>query len=567
MQSPALAPSLPEPLPSAAALPDEPPLRSELIDLTRAVQRCRTWQQLRRLYWRVRTRQGPMNMVGFFTRLAALVGPGLPQLLGEEGEEEAIMVTAEGPGQELRVPGQEAEDGAAAGREAGAGKAQRSRSRGPEGSPRGQQGPPVPSGPLQSHAERAALRQLVVRMMYDACSFTREHAAADLLDVMRRNPLPPWNMPAFAAYTQQQVAALQAAHQRGGAGLGTRAGAGVGVGAGGGAAAGRQVSFLEWLREHPEMWEHPYEAILDEHVHHWRASPGAGAGTTGADGADSAYGSGRSRSSSGRSGAGGTRSRQAPVCYGPHELSALVWAAARLRLPGAVAAEHLTWLLDDLLSASFGVMPDFDGRQLSQLAYSLSQLGPLAVPPPPWRRAFLAASRRRLFQMDAQSLANLSHALEPLRLSPDPPWLRDLLAATGAAMSITGPGQGLRGQGQGHGGQGQEQGQQRWGPAQRPGTLRPAPPELTQLAWALFSLRRRCATRAATAAISDRGRSRPGSLEAVLRSWRKHYQCFHHQQRKHGVAAGDGGGVPQAMAAAAPATATTTTLGECPCCP
>lgn len=123
----------------------------------------------RRLYWRVRTRQGPMNMVGFFTRLAALVGPGLPQLLGEEGEEEAIMVTAEGPGQELRVPGQEAEDGAAAGREAGAGKAQRSRSRGPEGSPRGQQGPPVPSGPLQSHAERAALRQLVVRMMYDAC--------------------------------------------------------------------------------------------------------------------------------------------------------------------------------------------------------------------------------------------------------------------------------------------------------------------------------------------------------------------------------------------------------------
>lgn len=91
-----------------------------------------------------------------------------------------------------------------------------------------------------------------------------------------------------------------------------------------------------------------------------------------------------------------------------------------------------------------------------------------------------------------QSLANLSHALEPLRLSPDPPWLRDLLAATGAAMSITGPGQGLRGQGQGHGGQGQEQGQQRWGPAQRPGTLRPAPPELTQLAWALFSLRRRC---------------------------------------------------------------------------
>mgnify|MGYP001807164218 CR=1 FL=1 len=84
-------------------------------------------------------------------------------------------------------------------------------------------------------------------------SFTREHAAADLLDVMRRNPLPPWNMPAFAAYTQQQVAALQAAHQRGGAGLGTRAGAGVGVGAGGGAAAGRQVSFLEWLREHPEV--------------------------------------------------------------------------------------------------------------------------------------------------------------------------------------------------------------------------------------------------------------------------------------------------------------------------
>lgn len=39
--------TVPEPLPSAAALPDEPPLRSELIDLTRAVQRCRTWQQLR----------------------------------------------------------------------------------------------------------------------------------------------------------------------------------------------------------------------------------------------------------------------------------------------------------------------------------------------------------------------------------------------------------------------------------------------------------------------------------------------------------------------------------------
>ncbi|KAG2431570.1 hypothetical protein HXX76_009584 [Chlamydomonas incerta] len=491
--------TVPEPLPSAAALPDEPPLRSEHIDMTRAIQRCRTWQQLRRLYWRVRTRQGPLNMVGFFTRLAALLGPSLPQLLGEEGEEEeepqagaAAAVEAEAGQGALGAgsPGREA----AGGRDAAqAAAGQRGRGRGPGAGPRGQQAPPAPQQ-LVGLAERAALRQLVVRMMYDACSFTREAAAADLLDTMRREPLPPWEMPAFARYAALQVAQLQAAHQLrsggggGGGGLGdpdrssqravvARAGAEGGAEGGGGADAdaGRQLSFLEWLREHPETWEHPYEVLLSERVHHWRDPPGAGA--DGAD-VDADAGSSSGSSSSGSSSGSGARSRRAPLCYGPHELAALAWAAARLRLAAAVAPQHLAWLLDDLLGAAAGVMADFDGRQLSQLAYALSQMGPLAVPPPPWRRTFLAAARRRLFQMDAQSLANLAHALEPLRLSPDPPWLRDLLAATGAAMSSSTPGPGP--------GQRQGQGQERWGQARRP-----APPELTQLAWAMFSLRRR----------------------------------------------------------------------------
>ncbi len=38
---------VPEPLPSASELPDEPPTRSELIDLTIAIGRAKTWQELR----------------------------------------------------------------------------------------------------------------------------------------------------------------------------------------------------------------------------------------------------------------------------------------------------------------------------------------------------------------------------------------------------------------------------------------------------------------------------------------------------------------------------------------
>lgn len=38
---------VPEPLPSVSELPDEPPTRSELIDLTIAIGRAKTWQELR----------------------------------------------------------------------------------------------------------------------------------------------------------------------------------------------------------------------------------------------------------------------------------------------------------------------------------------------------------------------------------------------------------------------------------------------------------------------------------------------------------------------------------------
>ncbi|GFR47734.1 hypothetical protein Agub_g9498, partial [Astrephomene gubernaculifera] len=81
---------LPAPVPSATSLPEDPPLRSELIDLTADIKRCGTWQQLRRLYWRHRTRQGAVNVVSYFTRLAALL-PDLPALLlplGDGGDAE-----------------------------------------------------------------------------------------------------------------------------------------------------------------------------------------------------------------------------------------------------------------------------------------------------------------------------------------------------------------------------------------------------------------------------------------------------------------------------------------------
>ncbi|GIM16203.1 hypothetical protein Vretimale_18872, partial [Volvox reticuliferus] len=149
------------------------------------------------------------------------------------------------------------------------------------------------------------------------------------------------------------------------------------------------------------------------------------------------------------------RRNRVPLCYGPLELTTLAWAAARLQLHRTVP-EHAAWLVYDIVHGSYRQMPEFDGRQLAQLAYSLAQLGP-CVPPGRWRRRFLAATRRRMVEMDSQSLANLAHSLDPLQLVPDPAWLRRFLAVSGPLLEAD----------------------------------RLSGAELTQLAWAVFNLRRR----------------------------------------------------------------------------
>jgi hypothetical protein len=115
-------------------------------------------------------------MVGFFTRLAALVGPSLPRLLGEEEglEEEGLEEEGEqgGPTGVKRQGGRGAagEVGVSYGRLNAPAAGQRGPGPGARDGPLGrrQQEPQEPPS-LPSLSERAALRQLVVRMTYDAC--------------------------------------------------------------------------------------------------------------------------------------------------------------------------------------------------------------------------------------------------------------------------------------------------------------------------------------------------------------------------------------------------------------
>ncbi|EFJ42604.1 hypothetical protein VOLCADRAFT_97251 [Volvox carteri f. nagariensis] len=185
--------TVPEPIPEASTLPEEPPLRSEQIDLTLAIKRCRTWQELRRLYWANRTRHGVINMVSYFTRLAALA-PSLPELLlpyKTDDTDEAAVEEAEAAAAAGGADGQVVAALAGATPVSWSGKgydAPRRRSQQQQQQPQQQQqqqqrqqqaglksgrgkGPAATTPPARccSIAERTALRQLVVRMVYDAC--------------------------------------------------------------------------------------------------------------------------------------------------------------------------------------------------------------------------------------------------------------------------------------------------------------------------------------------------------------------------------------------------------------
>ncbi|GLC56019.1 hypothetical protein PLESTB_001055900 [Pleodorina starrii] len=211
--------SVPEPIPDASSLPEEPSVRSEQIDLTRAIRRCRTWQELRRLYWANRTRHGVVNVVSYFTRLAALL-PDLPEVLAAAeddlevlpgGSEEAAVAASAAtvPGAASTTAGAATEGGGgggsggsgsgagvAVGRGSGGGAAasgafspdrRRQHQQQQQLTRQQQQGAPgrrgaaaAAAGPprLHSLAERAALRQLVVRLVYDACRWVLPLAAA-----------------------------------------------------------------------------------------------------------------------------------------------------------------------------------------------------------------------------------------------------------------------------------------------------------------------------------------------------------------------------------------------------
>lgn len=121
------------------------------------------------LYWANRSRQGPLNVVAALSRLASLLPPGqLPQLLqpsGEDGDTEADDQLEEGVGIFDR-------DAAGSGRRLGAGQGNRLQpgGRGPAGG-RGRGGrvrEEVETRELVlCDRDRAALRQLVVRMVHD----------------------------------------------------------------------------------------------------------------------------------------------------------------------------------------------------------------------------------------------------------------------------------------------------------------------------------------------------------------------------------------------------------------
>ncbi len=126
--------------------------------------------QCRVLYWANRSRQGPLNVVAALSRLASLLPPGqLPQLLQPSGEDGEL--DADDQQEEEDVEGVD-RDAAGAGRRLGAGPRNRWQQggRGPAGG-RGR------GGRVQAEVEarelvlcerdRAALRQLVVRMVHD----------------------------------------------------------------------------------------------------------------------------------------------------------------------------------------------------------------------------------------------------------------------------------------------------------------------------------------------------------------------------------------------------------------
>ncbi|GLC41989.1 hypothetical protein PLESTM_001274200 [Pleodorina starrii] len=484
--------SVPEPIPDASSLPEEPSVRSEQIDLTRAIRRCRTWQELRRLYWANRTRHGVVNVVSYFTRLAALL-PDLPEVLAAAeddlevlpgGSEEAAVAASAAtvPGAASTTAGAATEGGGGGGSGSGAGVAvgrgsgggaaasgafspdrRRQHQQQQQLTRQQQQGAPgrrgaaaAAAGPprLRSLAERAALRQLVVRLVYDACSLFEEHVAAGRLEEALRDPADPWDTEAYAVY----LAESKAAGRRHDTAAPPAAAAAV-EGADGSAPLQpapprRALSFWEWVRDRPELWTDPIARAVTADLRHWDVPPQPAA-AGGRDGGGGAAAATPPPAAAAAAAAARRRRQGMPLCYGPLELTTLTWAAARLQLHRAVP-EHAAWLVYDILHGSYRQMPEFDGRQLAQLGYGLAQLGP-CVPPGRWRRQFLAATRRRMGEMDAQSLANLAHSLEPLQLVPDPAWLRRLLVVSGPQM---------------------ESG--RMGAA-----------ELTQLGWAVFSARRR----------------------------------------------------------------------------
>ncbi|GLI62368.1 hypothetical protein VaNZ11_004987, partial [Volvox africanus] len=486
--------TIPEPIPEASALPEEPPLRSEQIDLTLSIKRCRTWQDLRRLYWTNRTRHGVVNVVSYFTRLAALL-PDLPELLGEEMYDTAATGGTLNPSydddDELDAGGDAAAGavgfrakggggggggggsrgrpaavavGANAAARAGAGNAAESRHRQQQQRQRQRQ---------CSLAERTALRQLVVRLVYDACIFTEDHVAAGRLEEALRNPSDPWDTEAYALYlTECDNTKLRCT------GAGERAGV---VNQlqdmappnrdrhnqqlppqgqqqtqqrPGAPALPSPLTFWDWVRDRPELWSDPIEADVLRGLRHWDA-PGREPSITPATSGGGKTWASPAAATPAAAVAESAQRKRVPLCYGPLEITTLAWAAARLQIHRAVP-QHAAWLIYDIVHGSYRQMPELDGRQLAQLAYSLAQLGP-CVPPGRWRRRFLAATRQRMGQMDPQSLANLAHSLEPLQLVPDPAWLQRFLAVSGPLLEAD----------------------------------RLSGAELTQLAWAVFSLRKR----------------------------------------------------------------------------
>jgi hypothetical protein len=112
----------------------------------------------RKLYWATRTRHSAINLLAFLTQLLALV-PDLEALLSPLADGQAPGDAA------LKASSSRSRARAAAEGRAVAGQ-RASAPRGPERGSSAQGGPS--EGPL-SAAERAALRQLVVRLMYDAC--------------------------------------------------------------------------------------------------------------------------------------------------------------------------------------------------------------------------------------------------------------------------------------------------------------------------------------------------------------------------------------------------------------